>query len=151
MGVGGLVRARRGARVKRSAPLKRGAPLRRTGWLARHVRVNPVNAKRRAKEKARTLGSPERAKFVKGLPCLVCGVTPSENAHLGNGGMSRKSDADQIVPLCGRFQSGHHYELDDVLGPAEFERKYVLELHFQTLAWHAERTDRLWRAFGGEA
>lgn len=37
-------------------------------------------------------------------PCSACGaVGYSEGAHvLGNGGMSRKADADTQAPLCGR-------------------------------------------------
>lgn len=39
------------------------------------------------------------------MPCAACGrVGFSENAHvLGNGGLSRKADADTIAPLCGEI------------------------------------------------
>ncbi len=38
--------------------------------------------------------------FVKALPCFGCDGGPSENHHIVNGGMGRKSDYTNIIPLC---------------------------------------------------
>ncbi len=82
---------------------KRRAPLRSSGLPERRTRVKPRNAKRKASEMERAYGPPERREFVKAMPCAACRVVGySENAHLlGNGGMSRKADADTVGPLCG--------------------------------------------------
>lgn len=73
----------------------------RTQRIARAKPPNRRNRKRHTREWIRAYGSPERCEFVKGLPCVVCGFVPSENAHIETGGMGRKADADKIVPLCG--------------------------------------------------
>lgn len=58
---------------------------------------------RPAKETNRIYGPKTRREWMKTLPCSACGVVGySEGAHvLGNGGMSRKADADTQAPLCG--------------------------------------------------
>ncbi len=81
-------------------------PLARKSSLKRGGRVKPINAKRRKSEFARTYGSKARVAWVKSLPCLVCGMGPSENAHVVNGGTGRKGDCYAIVPLC----SDHHWQ-----------------------------------------
>ena len=79
-------------------PMKRSASPRRT-------RVKRTNPKRKAAEFARCYGSKVRVAFVQSLPCAACGVVGySENAHVGREGRggSRRANADQIAPLCGR-------------------------------------------------
>lgn len=65
--------------------------------------VNRVNRKRKAANDARAYGSKAQRAFVAGLPCAACGIEGySQNAHvLGNGGMSRKAEAETVAPLCG--------------------------------------------------
>ena len=75
--------------MKRRTPLKRRTP------------VKPVNRTRKASTFARCYGSKARVAFVQSLPCLLCGRTPSDNAHLhGYGGMGTKGPYDTIIPLC---------------------------------------------------
>lgn len=85
------------------------SPLRRSRMAPRKTRVKRVNAKRKAANFARAYGSAERVAFVRSLPCAACGLVGySENAHVGGAGKGagRKSDADQIAPLCGPHRSG---------------------------------------------
>lgn len=133
--------------------MKRRTELRRTSWMKRgtsklaRTRLRAVNAKRKAKEFARAYGDDDRVTWFQRHPCLICGQSPSENAHLGNGGMSRKSDADQIVPLCGDFVNGCHRAFDEWPGTREdFEAVFAPRLRQQTLAWWAQYLDRRYRA-----
>ncbi len=92
----------------------------------------------RAGEWERAYGSEERVLFIQALPCSVpgCGNRPCENAHAVNGGMSRKADADTILPLCAE----HH--LESHRGVKTFMRKYRI-----VLLECAAATDRLWLAY----
>ncbi len=101
--------------------------------IARKSPPKKTNPARKAREFRRTYHSIERVLFVKSLPCIVCGVTPCDNAHVGRlgKGAGRKADYTQIVPLCGaasRNVVGHHYELDAMVGPEEFQRTYGINL-----------------------
>jgi len=64
--------------------------------------INKVNPVRRAREFARCYGSKARVAFIKTLACVVCGATPSDNAHIhgSKSGMGRKADYADIIPLC---------------------------------------------------
>jgi hypothetical protein len=72
--------------------------------------------KRSAEEFARIYGSEERVEWVKAQPCVVpgCPFRPIENAHIKNGGMGRKSDYQNIVPLC----QPHHLLLHNTGKPS---------------------------------
>lgn len=68
-----------------------------------HLKRSAIRKKpRKPGETLRIYGPPARRKWMKTLPCSACGVVGySEGAHvLGNGGMSRKADADTQAPLC---------------------------------------------------
>lgn len=93
---------------------------------------------RHAAEWARAYGSDARVEWVKRQPCLVpgCQRGPCDNAHVGNGGIGRKEDADRIVPLCGF----HHRELHDT-GRHVFERVHELDLLHSALL-----LEERWRA-----
>ncbi len=113
-------------------PLSRKTPLRsRPAPLAGGGRTGK-RKQRTASEFARIYGSRARVAWVKSLPCLVCAGTPSENAHTANGGLSRKADADTIVPLC----STHHRRLHSD-GVRTFERVYGLDLAEEAVAVEA--------------
>ena len=90
--------------------MKRSKPLRRGGYIKRRVRVKARNPERAAKNFVRCYESQERVEFVKSLPCAACGVYGfSVNAHLlGNAGMSRKGNADEIGPLCDSHYPDRH-------------------------------------------
>lgn len=122
--------------------MRRHTELRRTGWLARHVRVNPVNAKRRAKNSARAYGPKERREWLLAQPCLVCGRHGVQQAHTSHAsaGMGHKGDACANVPLC----FPHHLESGQ--GVKTFERKYEDELGYRTLAECAAYYDAIWQA-----
>ena len=113
--------------------MKRSTPLRR------RTRVKRANRARKASEFARTYHSKERVAFVKSLPCVMHTYRcegRAENAHLGNGGMGRKSDHTNIVPLC-RY---HHRELHR-LGVERFEDFY----DGVSLPLFADNTEALWQ------
>ena len=103
--------------------LTRKAPFRRGAAPARRTRLKARNAKRREAEFARCYGSTERVEWVKRQLCYVCGALPSENAHIVTGGMGRKSDFTNIVPLC----VAHHALLHRMGRPA-FERYLTTDL-----------------------
>lgn len=103
--------------------------------LARGGRIKPRNAKRHSANWLRAYGSAERVQWVKSLPCLVCGATPSENAHVYTGGMGRKADAAKIVPLC----LIHHAE-QHAYGNRTIEDDYWLDLRAE-----AARIEAMWR------
>lgn len=105
-------------------------------------RLNPVNRQRREKEFARAYGGKARVEFVKALGCCICKATPSDNAHLpSRSGMSRKGDAERIVPLC-RL---HHRELHE-RGQASVEQRHGIDLDIWaeavTIAWEARQNER---------
>lgn len=69
----------------------------------------PIKAKKRsASDFARVYGSKARVEFVKSLPCVACNATPSDNAHIKSGGMGRKADYTDIVPLCSKCHTLQH-------------------------------------------
>jgi hypothetical protein len=93
---------KQGGRIERQTPLKRGKAIRKR------------NPKRRAKELDRTHGDPDFRGWIKRRPCVVCGRTPCDAAHLKSGGTGRKDDVSGTVPMCSTVGSyvGHHDEYD---------------------------------------
>ena len=101
------------------------------------------NVARRADEFTRCYGSEERVAWVQALPCVVegCRRAPCDNSHITGGGMGRKADADQIVPLC----RVHHKRLDEhPEGREGFEGECYVDL-----AALALDTERCWRRYAG--
>lgn len=101
--------------MKRKTPLKASKPMKRARKpiaervaIARKARKGG-RKKRSAAEFARIYGSRDRVERIKRLPCHVCGLYPSENAHTENGGMGRKAGWQTIVNIC----RTHHRELHD--------------------------------------
>lgn len=88
-----------------------------------------MNRARKAANLERAHGSPEFRVWMKTQPCVVCGRTPSDAAHLTNGGKGRKDDVARTVPLCsdypdcGCLKLGHHSEYDG--GKRSFRAKYA--------------------------
>lgn len=71
--------------------------------------MNPVNRKRQAKEKPRTFGDKARRAWMVSQPCCVCGKPgPSQQHHVRTGGMGRKSDYTETVPICWECHDGWH-------------------------------------------
>lgn len=93
-----------------------------------------TNRERREKERARAYGPEERIKWIQSLPCLICGSTPSDNAHVATGGTGRKADADKIVPLCRTHHQQQHQ------GQETFEEKHQIDLHAR-----ASRVEAAWQ------
>jgi hypothetical protein len=94
-----------------------------------------------AAEQERKYGPPARREWMKRQPCCVCGRTPSDSAHVTNGGLSRKAHYTRTVPLCAdnvaRGYSGHHSEYDD--GKRSFVAKYGI-----LMALTAAQTEAKW-------
>jgi hypothetical protein len=71
---------------------------------------------------------PEYLRWIRSLPCLVCGSTRYiEAAHTGPHGLGQKSPDSSAVPLCTR----HHRTGNDSyhkLGPRQFCHVHNLEL-----------------------
>jgi hypothetical protein len=94
--------------------------VKRTGRIARHTplksgkRIKARNPERRAKELDRAHGDPDFRSWIKRRPCVVCGRTPCDAAHLKSGGTGRKDDVSATVPMCSTIGSyvGHHDEYD---------------------------------------
>ena len=103
------------------------------------------NVKRLARRWTAAYHSVRRMLWVQSLPCAVCGDVPSDNAHIGGGGMGIKGPYQSIVPLCGnRVEAeGCHNELHRV-GLASFEAKYHLVLSSVAVNVQAQ-----WEAMNG--
>jgi hypothetical protein len=112
-------------RPRSRQPLKRGG------------RIRARNQKRHSREWRRAYHSVERVEFVKGLPSVVSGERPCENAHTENGGMGRKADYQTIVPLTPR----EHVELHN-FGPLWFTIHYPVDLKAA-----AAETEAAWQAY----
>lgn len=61
--------------------------------------------------------SKARVAWMQAQPCVVCGVTPSENAHVIGGGAGRKADATCIIPLCKTHHALQHQKGWGALAP----------------------------------
>ena len=86
--------------------------MKRSSWLPKprtpikRSPVRKVNRKRKAENHARAYG--DKAEWIRAQTCAVCGwPAPSEAAHIGSGGTSRKGDASTLLPMCGSRQKPH--------------------------------------------
>lgn len=122
-------------RSRRQPIAKRSQPLAKQSLSKSQSRPIPARAKkkigrnkqRQAREFARAYG--EYAVYIRSLPCLICGHHGhTVAAHSRTGGMSRKSDAKWLVPLCcSRFGvEGCHEESHN--GIRTFEARYRIDL-----------------------
>lgn len=65
-------------------------------------RSKPRKRSRKKSERERIYGPPGYVEWIHEQPCIACGVVGfSEVAHVKSGGMGRKSDWTDTVPLCG--------------------------------------------------
>lgn len=80
--------------------IRRKRPLTRSPKPLQKAKPKAVNRKRKAREFQRAYGGEERVHWMQARPCVACGSKPSENAHVGAGGIGRKGDAATVVPLC---------------------------------------------------
>lgn len=126
------------------SPRKPRKELKRTEFKKRSGSIARAPMKKRPKSKAlmlRTHGTVEHREWIKRQPCVVCGRTPSDAAHLKNGGMGRKDDVTGTVPMCSDVipagYSGHHTEYD--AGKQSFRAKYPhLNLEQLAVDWAAK-------------
>ena len=76
--------------------------------------------------KKKTIRSPKHLNFVRSLPCSVCKtdyeVHEHHLTHAEPSSMSKKTNDNWVVPLCGY----HHYELH-YKGERSFWKKHKLE------------------------
>lgn len=93
--------------------------------LKRSGRIKPK--KRTPAEKDRIYGSPERIAFLQSLRCACgCGVTPCEVAHVANGGMSRKGDAESnTIPLATKCHAKAHAKGWESIGLTKYEAAII--------------------------
>jgi len=72
--------------------------------------------------------NPVYLRFIRRLPCVVCGVMRYiEAAHFGPRGLGQKADDRQTLPLCHK----HHRTGNDAyhrLGPARFADRHQLNV-----------------------
>jgi len=111
----------------------RRTPLARKSELKRGARIAPANRKRKRERYERDFGL-EKAAWIRTLPCLGCGRTPSEAAHAKSRGAG--GTAAHLVPLCHKchreqhqvgiltFQSAHRLNLIDEA--AHYDRAWLL-------------------------
>lgn len=129
--------------MRRSAPPRRKSPLRSgPSRLKRGKRAGlakmPKRKKRSAAETERIYGSQEFRDWLHAQPCAVSGRRGNiEQAHVRNGGMSRKADACWTIPL----DRGLHRELHQI-GQRTFE-----EIHHVSLTLLAEATEARWQEY----
>ena len=98
---------------------------------------SPIKRRGRSVEDfARVYGSKERVRWVKNLPCIFCGAQTGmcQNAHIRNGGLSRKADACFIVPAC--FTC--HRRMDSGIGKRAIAAEYELDLEAEAIRIEAE-------------
>lgn len=88
--------------MKRGGPIARHTHLRSGSGPSRGRRIKGKNPARRASELLRCYGPPERRAWLKAQPCLMCGGSPVDQAHVRGDGAGRKSDYTNLVPLCRR-------------------------------------------------
>lgn len=92
----------------------------------------------------RAYGSLERVFFVAwALPCVVPGCRLHErhgcqNHHWRTGGMGRKADSTEIVPLC-----KYHHDKVHLMGRQSFEEYFDVDLEKE-----AEYTETEWKHNG---
>ena len=73
-------------------------PLKRKTKLT--TKTKPKAKKRSTADFARVYGSKARVAWIAAQPCVACGRGPCETAHIKSGGMGRKADYTETVPLC---------------------------------------------------
>lgn len=104
----------------------------------------PIKRKKRTEsEFARIHGSRARVAFISSLPCAACGRgTPppgNHNAHIKTGGIGRKADSTDIIPLCADCHGAQHRMGWDAIGleeMAERERRAAIVER----AWQAKNS-----------
>lgn len=74
---------------------------------------------RTKKEALRIYGPPAYREFLNALGCIVCHDTPVHIAHTKSGGVGRKADWTDTVPLC----PTHHREQHQ-MGTKSFQARY---------------------------
>lgn len=127
--------------LKRRTPLTRKTPMPRGSAQLKRTAIKKRNPERARAERLRCYGPPERNAFVRELRCFGChSVAGSEPAHLVTDGMSRKADADKILPLCFWCHKEQHR-----VGNAEFAaaRGLTVDDLFNACA----ETERLWQLY----
>ena len=109
-------------------PMKPGQP------PSRKTPLKAQNRARRSRLFREHFGSKERVRFVRQLPCTVCGRTPSENAHVRSKAAGGK--AEDIAPLCSDCHARQHR-----IGIESFQALHGIDLRAA-----ARRTDAAWLA-----
>lgn len=126
------IRSRELAQASRERSLAK----QRTKPTKARKRIKP-NSKRQKTNRKKNFHLNERVDYIKSLPCLVCGNTPSDNEHVrsrGAGGTYK-----DIVPLC----RTHHNERHQ-LGRDTFGEKYGKDFTHEVLLKKAAEIELQW-------
>lgn len=95
-----------------------------------------IKAKPRSSiEFQRVYGSKRRVAYIKELPCVVCGNGPCENAHIKSGGVGRKAEYTDIIPLCTtchRTQHQHGWKALSLDAPTLQHLAYLTQWRWAT-------------------
>lgn len=119
--------------------MKRRTPLRRRKRLRarRGLGGRPRDIERVLGRFERAYGSVERVRYTKRTPCIVCGETPCDNAHVRS--RAAGGTSSDVVPLC----RVHHRAMHDI-GYLTFQVRYGVDL-VEAAAAHEAR----WCAWSG--
>lgn len=126
----------------RRTPLKARKPMGAAKTDAQKKR----DAERKAREFARAYGSEERCYYVAQLACVVPWCDRRgwmENAHIETGGVSRKADANKVVPCC-----AYHHRTGPIAmhwGIESFQVETGVDLEEA-----ARLTEESWQRYGAE-
>lgn len=122
--------------LRRKKHLERGGPIRRKP--------------RSSSETKRIYGTKAHQQWLRAMPCLGCARVgtderPHHLHHTRNGGLSKKANAETLVPLC----FGCHWLLHQH-GPETFERAHADMLAHRTLRSWAETCADAWTKWCAE-
>jgi hypothetical protein len=98
--------------------------------MKRRKRINPVNRKRKKERFAAAFMDwrGDKGAWIRQLNCVVCGVVPSEAAHVKS--RAAGGTAKDLVPLC----TFHHRQQHD-MGILTFEEHHDVDLEMASWAY----------------
>lgn len=127
--------------LKRKKPLRSTTP--ETRLTEKKLARSTLKPRKRLSQRSRTNKKRPRnlpyMRWIKTLPCAVCGRTGSEAAHTGPRGLGQKAPDEQCIPLCPDHHR-HRRDALDVAGPRRFQ-----ELHEIDITALVRRLQEVWK------